>query len=81
MDAKELLGQIDAHSVELPRVRSVTAVYAAKLASVADRLTAEELADMISLGALIKARCSVLVPVYKLDQIPAHILGQGRVVA
>ncbi|CAM4401270.1 hypothetical protein COAQ111491_21990 [Comamonas aquatilis] len=80
MDAKELLDQIEAYQGKHPRVRYVPEVYAAMVAKMADNLTAEQLEDMVALGALIKNRCSVLVPVYKFDQIPDHILGQGRAV-
>jgi hypothetical protein len=54
-------------------VRYVPEVYAAMVAKLADQLTAEQLADMVALGALIKSRCSVLIPVYKFDEIPDHI--------
>ena len=80
MDAKELLGQIEAYEGKHPRVRYVPEVYAAMVAKLADQLTAEQLADMVALGALIKSRCSVLVPVYKFNEIPDHILGPGRAV-
>lgn len=78
MDAKELLGQIEAYQGKPPRVRSVPEAYAAMAAKLADKLTPEQLADVVAMGALIKSRCSVLVPVYKFDEIPDHILGQGR---
>lgn len=80
MDAKELLDQIEAYKGKHPRVRYVPEAYAAMVAKLADQLTAEQLADMVALGALIKSRCSVLVPVYKFDEIPDHILGRGRAV-
>ena len=80
MDAKELLDQIEAYKGEHPRVRYVPEAYAAMVAKLSDQLTAEQLADMVALGALIKSRCSVLVPVYKFDEIPDHILGRGRAV-
>lgn len=80
MDAKELLGQIDAYTGPLPRARSVTDVYAAVVANLADSLSPEQLADMVALGALVKDRSTVLVPVYRIDQIPDHIMGQGRAI-
>lgn len=80
MDAKELLDQIEAYRGKHPRVRYVPEAYAAMVAKLSDQLTAEQLADMVALGALIKSRCSVLVPVYKFDEIPDHILGRGRAV-
>lgn len=80
MDAKELLSQIEAYKAELPRVRYVPEVYAAIVATFANNLSAEQLAEMVALGALIKNRCSVWVPVYKLDQLPDHILEKGRAV-
>ena len=80
MDAKELLDQIEAYKGKHPRVRYVPEAYAAMVAKLADQLTAEQLADMVALGALIKSRCSVLVPIYKFDEIPDHILERGRAV-
>ena len=78
MDAKELLGQIEAYKGKHPRVRYVPEAYAEKVAKLADKLTPEQMAEMVALGALIKSRCSVLIPVYKFDEIPDHILGRGR---
>lgn len=78
MDAKELLGQIEAYEGDLPKVRYVPDVYAAVLAQLAPKLTPEELEDVVALGALVKKRCSVMVPVYTLDTIPDHILKGGR---
>lgn len=81
MDAKELLGQIEAFEGEMPKVRYVPEVYAAKLAQLAQlasKLSEDELKDMVALGALIKQRCSRLIPVYKLDNLPDHIRKGGR---
>lgn len=78
MDAKELLNQIEAHQGELPGARYVPELYAEKLALVASRLTPTELSEFITLGALIRARSSVRIPVYRLHEIPDHILEQGR---
>ena len=81
MDAKELLDQIEAYKEKHPRVRYVPEAYAEKVAKLADKLTPEQLADMVAMGALIKSRCSVLIPVYKFDEIPDHILGRGRAIS
>lgn len=80
MDAKELMDRISQHQGELPRVRSVTEVYAEIVAAFAARLTPQEVNDMVALGALISKRSSRLVPVLKLDQIEEY-LGQGRPIA
>lgn len=78
MDAKELLEQIEAFEGELPKVRYVPEVYAAMLAQLASKLSEDELKDMVALGAQIKNRCSRLIPVYKLGNLPDHILKGGR---
>lgn len=77
MDAKEMMDRIEKHEGELPRVRSVTEVYAAMVATLAGRLTPQEVDDMVALGALIRERSSRLIPVLKLDQIEEY-LGRGR---
>lgn len=43
MDAKELLGQIEAYEGKHPRVRYVPEAYAEKVAKLADKLTPEQL--------------------------------------
>ena len=74
MDAREVLDQIEAHAGDLPRVRYVPELYAEKVAALAPKLTPGELKELVELGALIKNRCSRLIPVYRLDNMPDHIL-------
>jgi hypothetical protein len=77
MDATELMARINGHDGGLPKVRSVAEVYAAVLAPVTARLSQEELAAVIALGALVKARSSRLIPVLTWEQA-GKIPDQGR---
>lgn len=79
MDAKELLERIEKYSDELPRVRYVPNAYALVLAGISHKLTPEELDDVVSLGALVKNRATVLVPVLRWEEIDSH-LAKGRAV-
>lgn len=65
--AAELLMQMSDSSIPIPRVPTVEAVFAQKLAEIEDRLTASELDDFVRLGALIRDRSTLLVPVWRAD--------------
>lgn len=80
MNAKDLLDGIDGYKDQLPKVRSVVHAYAQVLAPLADRLTEEELKQIIALGALINARSSQLVPVLTWKQA-GELPAQGKQIA
>ena len=77
--AAELLEQMNNPDIEIPKVQHVEAVYAAHLADIEGRLTPDELQSFIKLGALIRHRSTLLVPVLRLD-MPETWPG-GRVIS
>lgn len=77
MNASELMAGIDAYNQKLPKVRSVAHAYTEVLARLSDRLSNDELEEIIALGALVKARSSQLVPVLTWAQAGA-LPAQGK---
>lgn len=80
MDAKELIERIESYEGKLPRPRFVIGAYAEVIAKLVARVTPEELDDLVALGALVKARSSQLVPLYKWDEIPEELLNRRPIV-
>lgn len=76
MDAKELIERIEGYQGDVPTPRFVTSQYAEVIAKLADRVTPDEMDQLIALGALVKKRSSQRVPVYNLDTIPDEILNR-----
>ena len=66
--AAELLEQMSDPDIKIPKVKRVEAVYAAHLAEIEARLTPDELQRFIELGALIRDRSTLLIPVLRLDR-------------
>lgn len=68
MSAKELMNEINGYTNQLPVVRNVAEAYAEVLAPLISRLSSEEVAQIVALGALIQARSTRLVPVLTWEQ-------------
>lgn len=79
MDAKALLERMTDKAAKVPLVRDVTAAYAARLASIAHKLSQEELEGMVQMGVVINDRTTVLVPVLRADQIDTWLAAEGVV--
>ena len=79
MDAKALLERMNDKTAKVPLVRDVTAAYAARLASIAHKLSQEELEGMVQIGVVINDRTTVLVPVLRPDQVDAWLAANGIV--
>lgn len=75
----ELLEQMNSPEIDIPKAKHVEAVYAAHLAEIEDRLSADELQRFIKLGALIRDRSTLLIPVIRAN-MPETWPG-GRVIS
>ena len=63
--ATELLELMSDPAIDIPKAKRVEAVYADHLAGIESRLTPDELQRFIELGALIRDRSTLLIPVIR----------------
>lgn len=76
MDEKALMDKIMAYAGELPKVRNVTDVYVRVMATMAEKMTSDELDAVIALGALVDDRSARMIPVLRWDQIERMDVGR-----